>query len=650
MNNSHYLWRPLALAMVFLFSYSQAVGQMANGKPKFLGNIVGNYIPASFDTYWNQITPGNSGKWGSVEATRNVMVWADLDKAYNHALSKNYPFKQHTLVWGNQQPSWLSSLSPSEQAMEVEEWIRLFAERYPATNMIDVVNEPLHVIPVYANAIGGAGTTGWDWVVWTFQKARQYAPTAKLLLNDYGILGSAKATSDYVKIINILKSRGLIDGIGVQGHGLEYAQTSTIERNLATLQATGIPIYVTELDLEHADDATQLSMYQRVFPLLYEHPAVAGVTLWGYIAGEHWKPNAYLLGRSTTVATFTTPATFTDFVVTASGKLQVHLTNDNVNNSNDLEIDFIVNNGTVHEAEQMPLNTGVWTGTCGGSFSQSLHCNGYIQFPNVSGSVTIRAKGTTGSELMEVRVVDETFERPALRWLRNEYFGTGGGGAGDLTMEAENGTRVGTVVSSVRAGFSATGYVTGFDTAGDYVEVTANLASAGTFPLIIRYASDVSIARSVRLNGSVVRKNFSLPASAVFTDTQFNAAFIAGVNTIRIYVERGGASGGDIDQVRIGGAAASTARVATSSEEATSLKIYPNPSLDGRFTIDGGSLKETGPYTVQIYNSHGERKLIKRMDKGEDALLHADLPAGIYFVKLLTNGHVVMQQHLIVRR
>jgi len=32
-------------------------------------------------TYFNQLTPGNAGKWGSVEATRNVMDWSKLDTA-----------------------------------------------------------------------------------------------------------------------------------------------------------------------------------------------------------------------------------------------------------------------------------------------------------------------------------------------------------------------------------------------------------------------------------------------------------------------------------------------------------------------------------------------------------------------------------------
>src|SRR4029453_17827491 len=37
---------------------------------------------ASLLAHFNQVTPGNAGKWGTVEATRNDMHWDELDTAY----------------------------------------------------------------------------------------------------------------------------------------------------------------------------------------------------------------------------------------------------------------------------------------------------------------------------------------------------------------------------------------------------------------------------------------------------------------------------------------------------------------------------------------------------------------------------------------
>jgi endo-1,4-beta-xylanase len=85
------------------------------------------------------------------------------------------------------------------------------AKKYPNCDMIDVVNEPLHSPASYRNAIGGSGSTGWDWIVWSFEQARRLFPNSKLLINEYGIISDPNAANNYVKIINILKSKNLVD-------------------------------------------------------------------------------------------------------------------------------------------------------------------------------------------------------------------------------------------------------------------------------------------------------------------------------------------------------------------------------------------------------------------------------------------------------
>ncbi|HEU4324295.1 MAG TPA: endo-1,4-beta-xylanase [Roseiflexaceae bacterium] len=263
---------------------------------RFLGNIYyGGREPVNFSRYWNQVTPENDGKWGSVERSRDVYSWAGVDSAYNYARSRGYPFKFHNFVWGTQQPSWITSLSAADQRAEVEEWIRDVCQRYPDMEMIDVVNEPLHDQPSYKNALGGDGSTGWDWVIWTYQTARRHCGSAKLLLNDYGILNNDSATTQYINLVNILKSRGLLDEVAEEGHGFENIPLSTLRNNLNRLAATGLPIHLSEYEAAVANDSQQLQLFQQQIPLFWEHPSVVGVTLWGYVQGQHWKPDGYLL-------------------------------------------------------------------------------------------------------------------------------------------------------------------------------------------------------------------------------------------------------------------------------------------------------------------------------------------------------------------
>ena len=283
---------------------------LATGSPKFLGSA-GDSPSNDFKNYWTQLTPENAGKWGSVGTSTDTTKWnwSGLDNDYNYAKSNGLIFKDHNLIWGAQQPSWISGLDSAQQIKYIETWIRMVGQRYPDMDMIDVVNEPLngHNPPDggngranYENALGGKGTTGWDWVIKAFELARQYIPNAKLLINDYGIINNNSATTSYIQVINLLKDRGLIDGIGCQAHGLEGTSAATIKSNLDRLAATGLPIYISEFDLNIQDDSQQKSKYQELFPVMWQHPDVKGVTLWGYIQGHTWLTNSYLVNSNGT--------------------------------------------------------------------------------------------------------------------------------------------------------------------------------------------------------------------------------------------------------------------------------------------------------------------------------------------------------------
>lgn len=299
----------LFFCLTILLSLNLTAQQLAKDKDKFLGAGSSHYVYRNFYKYFNQITPGNAGKWGSVEYTRGNYNWSNLDEIYDYAMSGNILFKEHVLVWGNQEPGWVSSLNSSEQREAVEDWIKAFAERYPNTSMVDVVNEPFHAEPSYKEALGGDGQTGWDWVITAFELARQYFPdTTKLILNEYNVLHENSVTTNYLKIINLLNERGLIDGIGIQGHYFEFRSDigssssyvwniSTIESNLQRLADTGIPVYITEFDIDEPNDEDQLEQYQIYFPIFWSSPGVKGITLWGYHEDDVWNahPNTYLI-------------------------------------------------------------------------------------------------------------------------------------------------------------------------------------------------------------------------------------------------------------------------------------------------------------------------------------------------------------------
>lgn len=271
---------------------------------KFVGNITTRgQVRAGFESMWDQITPENEGKWGSVESVRDQMNWSALDRIHEFAKRTGVRFKQHTFVWGSQQPSWLGSLSRTEQAEEVEEWIRLFCERYPDVELIDVVNEPPpHTTPVYMQALGGAGTSGYDWIVQAFKLARKHCPNATLILNDYNNIEYAADNTRFINIANAVKKAGApIDAVGAQSHDAYKLPVNTVKQFLDKLaNDTGLPVYITEYDLNIANDMQQRQVLEAQFPLFWKHPQVKGITLWGYVSGTTWLPNTGLMSASGT--------------------------------------------------------------------------------------------------------------------------------------------------------------------------------------------------------------------------------------------------------------------------------------------------------------------------------------------------------------
>jgi endo-1,4-beta-xylanase len=299
----------LTAALLSLAPSPTAATPIATGQAKFLGSAYGPNQTQDFIEYWNKVTPENAGKWGEVEAVRDRMEWGPLDEAYGFAKRHGLLYHHHVLIWGNQQPEWMEKLPAAEQREEIEEWFAAVAARYPEIDWVEVVNEPLHDPPSkdddgggnYLQALGGSGESGWDWILEAYRMARRHFPDAKLLINEYSITNQPADARRYLQIIELLQKEHLVDAIGVQGHAFSTTTERSADEHRAVLDdlaATGLPIHVTEMDIDGPTDATQLADYQRMFPVFWDHPGVAGVTLWGYRPGL-WRDSqrAYLIDR-----------------------------------------------------------------------------------------------------------------------------------------------------------------------------------------------------------------------------------------------------------------------------------------------------------------------------------------------------------------
>jgi endo-1,4-beta-xylanase len=267
--------------MFALFGFALASSPLAKGQKKFLGNIIAASVPAAWDTYWNQATAENGCKWGSVDKGAGYS-WGQCDVTANHCKTAGIPFKYHNFVWGSQEPS--GSLTKDR----IQRCMTAACGRYK-TELIDVVNEPLHSPSNARNSLGGSGASGWDWVKTSFQMAAATCPDSKLLINEYGIIGNLGAVNQYLDIIKACGT--LIQGIGIQCHqfNINNLAAATASSNLQALASAGLPIYPSEMDANAGSESAQADIYKRIFPVLWKSTAVEGITLWGWIWGQTWK-------------------------------------------------------------------------------------------------------------------------------------------------------------------------------------------------------------------------------------------------------------------------------------------------------------------------------------------------------------------------
>jgi hypothetical protein len=85
--------------------------------------------------------------------------------------------------------------------------------------------------------------------------------------------------------------------------------------------------------------------------------------------------------NNTTLQTWTLTTSMADYTATTSlsGDCTVNYFNDA--SGRDVQVDYIVVDGITLQAEAQAINTGAWQNNqCGGSYSEWMYCNGYIDF------------------------------------------------------------------------------------------------------------------------------------------------------------------------------------------------------------------------------------------------------------------------------
>ena len=247
---------------------------------------------------FNQISPENDLKWQLIHPREgaNGYDFAAADAFVNFGLSNKITVVGHTLVWHSQTPNWVfagtnppptnatsfaatNTNSPAtnrfgrggfgggfgsytgprasreELLQRIREHIHTIVGRYKGKiKAWDVVNEAI---------ADGGGTNilrnslwlqiiGPDFIAKAFQYAHEADPDAILRYNDYGLENPTKRK----KLITLLKSlqaqKVPVHAIGSQAHLNVSITFDTMDQTLTELATLGLPIHITELDVNSA--------------------------------------------------------------------------------------------------------------------------------------------------------------------------------------------------------------------------------------------------------------------------------------------------------------------------------------------------------------------------------------------------------------
>jgi GH35 family endo-1,4-beta-xylanase len=261
-----------------------------------------------------------------------VVNMKNAETALNFAKENGLKMRAHTLVWHSQTPRWLFTVgydNDPEAPLVTREVMLKRMENYIRQEMEyvnnnyqgvvyawDVVNEAIEPGDGQENKIRTKDNlwyevVGEDYIEWAFTYARKYAaPEQKLFYNDYGTYEKAKMFP-ICDLINKLKEKNIIDGIGMQDHiSIDYPTILDYQYAINKYAELGIEIQITELDISMTGDSEeaqqkQATRYKLLMTILQNcmdknNAKITSITLWGLTDDRSWlnksdQPNYPLL-------------------------------------------------------------------------------------------------------------------------------------------------------------------------------------------------------------------------------------------------------------------------------------------------------------------------------------------------------------------
>ena len=265
---------------------------------------------------FNQLEPENDMKFGPIHPRAGndptSYSFTRADQLVTYAQNHNVAVRGHTLVWYQQNPSWLTGggYTPDQLSQILHDHIGTVVGHYKGQVYAwDVVNEAFNddgsIRSTLWSNTPGIGLSGTAYIEQALKWAHEADPQALLFYNDYSNASiNAKSTAIYNMAKDFLARGVPLSGIGLQMH-LTNANTdlSSIEPNIQRLTALGLQVQFTELDVRLPVDssgnatpamlATEAQIYHDAVAICLKYPLCTAVQTWGFTDKHSWLPGTY---------------------------------------------------------------------------------------------------------------------------------------------------------------------------------------------------------------------------------------------------------------------------------------------------------------------------------------------------------------------
>jgi endo-1,4-beta-xylanase len=140
---------------------------------------------------------------------------------------------------------------------------------------------------------------GKDYIEFSFREARKADPSAKLFYNDFALEYGGPKWEAVLSLVKDLKSKGLIDGVGFQGHlGLSWGlpDPAVLASQFRQLRNLGLEVRITEFDVviagaagsEQERLAMQAQAYKDFLNVCLAAPNCKAFHMWGFSDKHSW--------------------------------------------------------------------------------------------------------------------------------------------------------------------------------------------------------------------------------------------------------------------------------------------------------------------------------------------------------------------------